>query len=87
MAFKSSKSWKVKIVGRQLGYDTTFQGTEARWKTANEWLRTIHKLRGEAGVCPRGVYRFKTFEEAEQWEIEMLARSFLAGRQFLQSGL
>lgn len=81
MAFESSKNWKVKIIGRRLGFDAASRGTEARWKNADEWLRTIHKLRGGAGVCPRGVYRFKTFEEAEQWKIKMLARSFLAARQ------
>lgn len=80
MAFKSSKSWKVKIVGRRVGFDTASQEMEARWKTADEWLRTIKKLRGGAGVCPRGVYRFKTFKEAEQWKIEMLARSFRAAQ-------
>lgn len=74
MAFKSSKNWKVKIVGRRLGFDTSPQA-------ANEWLRTIHKLRGGAGVCPRGVYRFKTFEEAERWKTEMLARSSRAARR------
>lgn len=78
---RKSNEWKVKIVGRRLGFDTASQGTQARWKTAAEWLRTIHKLRGGAGVCPRGVYRFKTFEEAEQWKIEMLARSFLAAQR------
>jgi hypothetical protein len=76
----SSNEWKVKIVGRRLGYDATSRETEAYWKTADEWLRTIHKLRGGAGVCPRGVYRFKTFEEAEQWKIKMLARSSLAAQ-------
>jgi len=66
--------WKVRVVGRRQGFDTSPQA-------ANEWLRSIHKLRGGAGVCPRGVYRFKTFEEAEQWKIKMLARSFLAARR------
>ena len=31
------------------------------------WLRTVRQLRGGKGLCPVGVYRFRTFEEAEQW--------------------
>lgn len=69
----NSDEWKIKVVGRRQGFDTSPEA-------AAEWLRTIHKLRGHTGVCPKGVYRFKTFEEAEQWKIKMLARSSLAAR-------
>lgn len=37
-------------------------------------LETIAALRGP-GLCPRGVYRFHTFEEADQWALKMSARS------------
>jgi hypothetical protein len=70
MAIKVDE-WKVKVVGRRQGFDTSPEA-------AKQWLHTIYKLRGHAMVCPRGVYRFKTFEEADQWKIKMLARSFLS---------
>lgn len=35
--------------------------------------RTINRLRG-VGVAPRGIYRFTSHEEAEQWQIRQLAR-------------
>lgn len=34
--------------------------------------RTINKLRGYA-LIPVGVYRFKTFQEADQWMIKTIA--------------
>ena len=68
------KKWKVKVVGRRKGFDTSPEAAE-------EWLRTINELRDNAGICPRGVYRFKTFEEADKWMTEMLAESILAARR------
>jgi hypothetical protein len=31
-------------------------------ENADSWLKTIQELRGNQGVCPPGVYRFRTFE-------------------------
>ncbi|HAH06407.1 MAG TPA: hypothetical protein DCM05_07760 [Elusimicrobia bacterium] len=36
-------------------------------------LDTISRLR-DGGLCPTGVYRFKDFDEAEQWALRHLAR-------------
>lgn len=36
--------------------------------------RLMVKLRGNRPFIPKGVYRFKTFEEAEEWTIKMLSR-------------
>jgi len=35
--------------------------------------RTVNRLRG-VGIAPRGVYRFASHEEAEQWLIRQMAR-------------
>ncbi len=51
------------------------------WKEANDWLKTIAQLRGNRGVCKRGVYLFKTFEEAHEWKMDMLIKSSLETQQ------
>jgi len=70
---EKTSDWKMKVVGRRKGFDPSSDA-------ADEWLRSIERLRGHAGICPRGVYRFKTFEEADEWMIKMLASSILAAR-------
>ncbi|MFP3938774.1 MAG: hypothetical protein ACLF0P_00560 [Thermoanaerobaculia bacterium] len=37
-------------------------------------LRTINRLRGPA-LIPRGLYRFSTHEEADEWMIREMART------------
>ncbi|MFA5140356.1 MAG: hypothetical protein WC728_14080 [Elusimicrobiota bacterium] len=37
-------------------------------------LDTAVRLRGR-GVCPSGVFRFKTFEEADQWALRQSVRT------------
>ena len=59
----------VKIVGRRSGK------IDPSPEASNAWLHTIGQLRGNKGICPRGVYKFKTFEEANQWMYRMIARS------------
>ena len=36
-------------------------------------LRTIGRLHSTP-LCPKGVFRFKTFEEADEWALRMMAR-------------
>jgi hypothetical protein len=50
-------------------------------ENANVLLNTMRQLRGGKGICPRGVYRFKTFEEAHEWMIKMIARSSRASQR------
>jgi hypothetical protein len=66
---------KIKIVGRRSGQ------IAPTLENARVLLRTMRQLRGGKGICPRGVYRFKTFEEADEWMIKMIARSTLANRR------
>ena len=56
-----------KTVGRRKpGADAFARGMELQ-KNGGELLKAF-KLRGR----PKGVFRFKTFEEAEEWEMKFL---------------
>ncbi len=63
---------KIKIVGKRSG------GIAPTLDNAEILLNTMRQLRGGKGICPRGVYRFKTFEEADEWMLRMIAQSSLA---------
>jgi len=60
---------KIKIVGRRSGQFA------ASPENANALLHAVRQLRGGRRICPRGVYRFKSFEEAHKWMIKMIAQS------------
>jgi hypothetical protein len=64
----------IKILGRRSGQIATSP------EDANALLHTVRQLRGDRGICPRGVYRFESFEEAHAWMIKMLARSTRASQ-------
>jgi len=64
------KTKKMKILGNRSGK------INPSWQEANRWLNTIKELRQGKGICPRGVYRFRTFEEADEWMTQMLIKSF-----------
>lgn len=56
----------MKVVGRR------------RWgrgfPAAAPLLRLNIKLRGDKPFHPQGVYRFRSFEESDEWTLRMLAR-------------
>jgi len=58
-----------KVVGRRTGYQDAFKAGMQLQKTAGD----LQKAFGNRFV-PKGVYRFRTHEEAHQWMIRMLAR-------------
>jgi len=43
---------------------------EADW-----WLKTVQQVRGTGRVCKKGLYRFGTFEEADEWMEAMILSS------------
>ena len=57
-----------KVVGRR-------RLPAASLENMTRFNRTVAFLRGTAAVVPRGVYRFRTFEEADQWMSKMMART------------
>lgn len=58
-------SMKMKIVTKRFGKEDPIQDSRIL-------QRTMNRLRGTA-LVPKGVYRFKTFEEADQWMTQMMA--------------
>ncbi|MBW8878271.1 MAG: hypothetical protein JF614_25185 [Acidobacteria bacterium] len=57
-----------KVVGRRKTTRTTLED-------ADQLLRTAWALRGTDKLVPGGLYRFETFEEADRWMTQMMART------------
>ncbi|HSS52314.1 MAG TPA: hypothetical protein VLX28_25510 [Thermoanaerobaculia bacterium] len=63
---------KMKTVGwRKI--DTSLADTD-------RLLQTAWALRGTPALVPRGVYRFRSFEEADEWMTRMMARTHVRQR-------
>jgi len=62
----------MKVVGRR------------RWRggllATAPLLRLSLALRGDKPFLPRGVYRFRSFEESDEWILKMLTRPPKPGR-------
>ena len=58
----------MKTVGRRVADSVSLD--EAR-----QLLRTAAKLRPVDRIVPRGIYRFESFEEADRWLRETMART------------
>jgi hypothetical protein len=58
----------MKTVGRRATHATPLADQAAL-------ARTAATLRGATGLVPRGVFRFKTFEEADAWMIDAIHRT------------
>lgn len=57
-----------KTVGRRRPPEDALRAGFALQANANEWMRRFgHKL------APKGVYRFRTFEEADAWSLKHLS--------------
>jgi len=56
-----------KTVGRRISAETSIS-------EAAVLLETIASLM-PSGVCPKGVWRFRTFEEADDWALTQAARN------------
>lgn len=61
-----------KTVGRRRNVDPQ-QYAAGLQRLANDVARSQHR-----GICPRGVFRFHTHEEADQWLTKMMVRQALA---------
>jgi hypothetical protein len=68
---------RTKIVGRRKPYSGGLAGLQG-------FLELCARLRGDRPFLPRGVYRFKTYEEADEWTLKMLTRPLLAPKIFNQ---
>jgi hypothetical protein len=64
---------KSKVVGRRLPYSGGLAGLQG-------FFELCLRLRGNRPCLPRGVYRFKSHEEADAWTMKMLTRAKAAPR-------
>jgi hypothetical protein len=63
----------MKVVGRRREPRPTRENIQAIQKL-------LLDLRGDQPFLPKGVYRFKTHEEADAWQMKMLTRPSRASR-------
>jgi hypothetical protein len=64
---------RTKVVGRRRPYSGGLQGSQG-------FFEMIIALRRGQPFLPKGVYRFKTYDEEREWTLNMLTRP-KAGRQ------
>jgi hypothetical protein len=64
-----------KRVGRRKGYDESDTFDSSIMLEENRWLKTVQAVRGTRKVCKKGLYKFETFEEADQWMETMILNS------------
>ena len=57
----------MKVVGRK-------GKPKVNLETANDFLKLMRALRGQRPFVPKGVWRFKTFEDADAWTLRMITR-------------
>ena len=63
----------MKVVGKRKPYSGGLQGAQG-------FFELMIKLRGNQPFLPKGVYRFKSYDEEHEWTLNMLTRP-RAGRQ------
>jgi hypothetical protein len=57
----------MKILGKRKPFSGGLEGMQG-------FFEMMIRLRGNQPFMPRGVYRFKTHEEADEWTRKMLSR-------------
>ena len=58
---------EMKVLGRRKPYSRGLEGLQGFFEMAI-------KVRGDQPFIPRGVYRFKSHEELDEWTLKMLTR-------------
>ena len=66
---------RIKRVGLRQVYDEVPTFDSKIMLEADRWLKTVQQLRGTGKVCKKGLHRFGTFEEADQWMEAMILSS------------
>jgi hypothetical protein len=67
--------FEEKRVGKRKSNDEFILPNSKITSEADEWLNTVRKLRCTKKVCRKGLYKFKTFEEADQWMETMIVHN------------
>ena len=61
----------TKTVGRRRPYSGGLAGLQG-------FFELCSRVRGDRPFLPKGVFRFKTHEEADEWTLKMLTRAKVA---------
>ena len=64
----------MKVLGRREPYSGGLEGLQS-------FFELCIRLRGDQPFIPRGVYRFKSHEDLDQWTLKMLTRPRVAHPQ------
>ncbi len=60
---------EIKVIGiRKIG--------KTDLNSARGFLKMVNVLRSNKPFVPKGVYRFKSFEESDQWMLKMMTRNY-----------
>jgi hypothetical protein len=70
-----------KTVGRRKNWDSQSFLDKGSYLEANQWLKTVQQVRGARVVCKKGIYKFKSFQEADQWMETMILNSIQESQQ------
>jgi hypothetical protein len=68
-------SYTVVNVEETIGKTVGRRRVRDSWKTGMALQREsigLRKAFGYGGICPRGVFRFRSHEEADEWMMKML---------------
>ena len=76
-AMDASRHEHEKVVGRR--------SMKMDWDEVRRLLRTTAALRPVPDLVPRGVYRFRSFEEADEWTLRTIARTLVLRRSTTSS--
>ena len=69
--------FEQKRVGKRKSNDEYILPDSKITSESDEWLNTVGRLRRTKKVCKKGIYKFKTFEEADQWMESMIVLNSL----------
>lgn len=73
--------YKEKRIGKRKNIEELILTKSEITSEADNWLNTVGMLRCTKKVCKKGIYKFKTFEEADQWMETMIIRNSLESLQ------
>ena len=71
---QASEPLPMKVVGRQ-------GKAKVNLVAADSFLQMVNELRRGRPFIPKGVHRFKSFEEANEWSLKMMTRPSNRGSQ------
>ena len=64
--------YKEKRIGKRKSIEECILPHSKITSEADKWLKTVERLRSTKKVCKKGIYKFKTFKEADQWMETMI---------------